>query len=179
MKIRCLAIGLVITLVSPALAQSPSRPAGTGPALLARTAAGSAQANPTRVARPSTARARPRRVALPNLRRLAERRGYKKVSSLVDFPNFFPGIGILYVKPSTLPNGPFMAFDRRDRLISTIYMIPLEEMSDRKRFELPGEIGKNDHVTLHYNAGHPGVDVPHYHVVIWHVNKNDEARVAQ
>ena len=108
------------------------------------------------------------------------RRGYKKVSDLVNFPSFFPGIGVLYVKPNTLPNGPFLAFDRKDRLVSTIYMIPLEEMENHKTFEnLAGFAGRGDHVTLYFNGGHPGVDMPHYHIVIWHVSKKDEARVAK
>jgi hypothetical protein len=122
---------------------------------------------------------RRKKAAVPNQRWLAERRGYKKVSSLVNFPGFFPGLGVLYVKPSTLPIGPFLAFDRQDRPVSTIYMIPLEDMSDRKKFELTGEAGKNDHVDLYYNGGHPGVEMPHYHFVIWHVNHKGEARVAK
>jgi hypothetical protein len=36
-----------------------------------------------------------------------------------------------------------------------------------------------DHVSIYFNAGHPGVDVPHYHVVLWHVSKKEEARVAK
>jgi hypothetical protein len=26
-------------------------------------------------------------------------------------------------------------------------------------------------VDMHYNAGHPGVENPHYHVVLWHGDK--------
>jgi hypothetical protein len=29
---------------------------------------------------------------------------------------------------------------------------------------------------LYYNAGHPGVEKPHYHVVLWHVAK-DQAKL--
>jgi hypothetical protein len=36
-----------------------------------------------------------------------------------------------------------------------------------------------DHVSLYFNAGHPGVEQPHYHIVLWHVSKADEARVAK
>jgi hypothetical protein len=32
---------------------------------------------------------------------------------------------------------------------------------------------------MYFNEGHPGVEMPHYHVVIWHVNKRGEARVAK
>ena len=114
-----------------------------------------------------------------NERKRAEDQGYKKVSSLVNFPNFFPGLGIIYVKPDTLPTGPFLCFDRQDRLVATVYMIPIKDVEDHKTFEnLAGFVGKADHVTLYFNSGHPGVDVPHYHFVIWHVSKQDEALVA-
>jgi len=106
-------------------------------------------------------------------------RGFKKVSSLVNFPNFSPGLGILYVRPETLPTGPFLAYDRRGQRVSTIYMIPVEDMQNRKNFDLAGFAGRNDHVDVYFNSGHPGVEMPHYHVVIWHVNKRGEARVAK
>ncbi len=106
-------------------------------------------------------------------------RGFKKVSSLVSLPNFVPGIGILYVKPDTLPAGPFLAYDRAGRRVSTIYMIPVQDFQEQKKFDLAGYAGRNDHVSLYFNPGHAGVEVPHYHVVIWHVNKRGEARVAR
>jgi len=36
---------------------------------------------------------------------------YKRVSELVRFPDFYPGLGRLYVQPGTLPLGPFRAYD--------------------------------------------------------------------
>jgi hypothetical protein len=112
-------------------------------------------------------------------RRKSERLGYKKVSSLVDFPPFFPGIGALYVQPEKLPNGPYRAFDRRGRLSSTIYMLPIEDFENRKQFDLEGLAGRGDHVTFYFNSGHPGLDKPHYHIHIWHVSKKGEGRVAK
>lgn len=38
--------------------------------------------------------------------------GYKKVSTLVQLPDFLPGLGTLYADPTTLPAGPFLAYDR-------------------------------------------------------------------
>jgi hypothetical protein len=116
--------------------------------------------------------------SLPNQRKIAEKNGYKRVSELVNFPKFFPGLGIIFVKPATLPLGPFLCFDRKDRLMATVYMVPIKDIDDHKSFEAPGFAGRVDHVTIYFNAGHPGVDVPHYHVVIWHVTKKEEARVA-
>ena len=34
---------------------------------------------------------------------------YRRVSELVRFPDFYPGLGRLYVQPKTLPLGPFRA----------------------------------------------------------------------
>lgn len=117
--------------------------------------------------------------SLPNQRKIAEQKGYKRVSDLVNFPKFFPGLGIIYVKSETLPIGPFLCFDRNDRLIATVYMVPIKDINDHKSFEAAGFAGRADHVSLYFNPGHPGVDVPHYHVVIWHVTKKQEARVAR
>lgn len=105
--------------------------------------------------------------------------GYKRVSDLVNFPRFFPGLGIIFVKPDTLPTGPFLCFDRNDRLVATVYMIPIKDIDDHKTIEATGVTAPVDHVSFYFNAGHPGVDMPHYHFVIWHVSKKDEARVAQ
>ncbi len=105
---------------------------------------------------------------------------YKKVSELVKLPDFLPNLGQLYVDPKTLPAGPFLAYDHDGKLVSTIYMIPLKELEQHKALQdLAAPGGNVDHVTLYFNAGHPGVEQPHYHVVLWHVSKADEARVAK
>jgi hypothetical protein len=116
---------------------------------------------------------------LPNQRKIAERNGYKRVSDLVNFPKFFPGLGIIFVKPETLPLGPFLCFDRKDRLVATVYMVPVKDIDDHKLQAAPALARRVDHVSFHFNAGHPGVDVPHYHFVMWHVTKDEEARVAK
>ena len=105
---------------------------------------------------------------------------YKKVSELVKLPSFLPGLGTLYVDPKTLPAGPFLAYDHDGRLVSTIYMIPLKDITDKKAFlDLAAPGGAVDHVSLYFNAGHPGVPEPHYHVVLWHVPKAQEKLVAK
>ncbi len=104
---------------------------------------------------------------------------YKKVSELVKLPDFLPGLGQLYVDLKTLPAGPFLAYDRDGKLVSTIYMIPTEDIQAQKQFDNLA-VGDDAVVAtqLYYNAGHPGVEKPHYHVVLWHVSKADESRVA-
>ena len=106
-------------------------------------------------------------------------RGFKRVSDLVKIPRFLPGLGVLYVRPETLPAGPFLAYDRRGRRVSTIYMIPVEDFQEQKKFDLNAFGRPNDHVSVYFNPGHPGVEVPHYHIVVWHVDKRGEARVAR
>ncbi len=96
---------------------------------------------------------------------------YKQVSTLVKLPSFLPGMGSLYVDPKTLPAGPFAAYDRDKKLVSTIYMIPMADMKAKKKFAGLGVAGSTAHsVDFIFNAGHPGVSEPHYHVVIWHVD---------
>src|SRR5688572_27534410 len=101
---------------------------------------------------------------------------YKKVSSLVTLPDFIPGLGTLYVDPKTLPAGPFLAYDRQGNLVSSVYMIPLKDITAHKAFDnLAVAKEKVDHVDMYYNAGHPGVAEPHYHVVIWYVSPQQAA----
>jgi hypothetical protein len=58
-------------------------------------------------------------------------------------------------------------------------MVPTRDIDDHKLLEPPGFAGTVDHVSLYFNPGHPGVDVPHYQVVVWHVTKKEGARVAK
>ena len=105
---------------------------------------------------------------------------YKKVSQLVKLPDFIPGIGTLYVDPKALPEGPFLAYDHKGKLVSTIYMVPLKDLDAHRNFdELAAPGGNVDHVSIVFNAGHPGVAEPHYHVVLWHVSKAEEKLVAK
>ena len=105
---------------------------------------------------------------------------YAQVSKLVKLPDFLPGIGQLFVDPSTLPAGPFLAYDHDGRLVSTIYMLPMKDLGPEHRFDnLAAPGGAVDHVDVYYNAGHPGVEEPHIHVVLWHVPAAKEARVAK
>jgi hypothetical protein len=98
--------------------------------------------------------------------------GYQKVSTLANLPEFIPGLGALHVRPQTLPAGPFLGYDRRDRLVNTVYMIPVADITARKTFEeLAAGGGAVREVDFYYTPGHPGVDQPHYHVVLWHVPK--------
>ena len=105
---------------------------------------------------------------------------YKMVSSLVPLPDFVPGLGTLYVDPATLPAGPFLAYDHQGTLVSSIYMIPLKDMNAQKPFNrLKVAQERVDHVDIVFNAGHPGVAEPHYHVVLWYVSPQRAAELAK
>lgn len=105
---------------------------------------------------------------------------YQQVSKLVKLPDFIPGLGQLYVDPETLPAGPFLAYDRAGKLVSTVYMIPIADLNPDKSFdELPSPGGMVDHVSIYYNAGHPGVETPHAHIVLWHISSDEAARLSK
>ncbi len=112
--------------------------------------------------------------------KVAEKEGFKKVSDLTNgaFPPFYPSLGVVLVKPDTLPVGPYRCFDRADNLVSTVYMLSSKEMDDHKTWDkvagLPAPV---DHATAYFHPGHAGVQIPHYHLVLWHVK--DESSVAK
>ena len=105
---------------------------------------------------------------------------YRKVSTLVALPDFVPGLGTLYVDPATLPAGPFLAYDHQGHLVSSIYMIPLKELNAHKGFSgLKVAQARADHVDIVFNAGHPGVAEPHYHVIVWYVAPQRAAQLVR
>ncbi len=99
---------------------------------------------------------------------------YVQVSEIVSLPAFLPGLGTLFVAPDTLPAGPFLAYDHDGKLSATVYMTPLEELQNGTAYD-DLAIGSHEvtSVDIYYNAGHPGVDKPHAHVVLYHY---DEAK---
>ena len=79
-----------------------------------------------------------------------------------------------FVDRASLPAGPFLSDDHDGKLVSTIYMVPLEDLNPDKTFNdlaVPGTTV--DHVDIYFNAGHPGVEKPHAHIVLWHVPAAD------
>lgn len=100
------------------------------------------------------------------------------MSDLVKLPEFVPGLGALYVDPKTLPDGPFLAYDHKGMLVSTIYMIPIKDFDERKKIsDLKAPGGNITNVDMVFNAGHPGVEVPHYHIILSHVPEAEETLV--
>jgi hypothetical protein len=82
------------------------------------------------------------------------------------------------VDPATLPAGPFLAYDRKGNLVSTVYMIPLKDINEHKEFKnLKTVPEKVNHVDMYFNAGHPGVPEPHYHVILWYISPEKAAQL--
>lgn len=94
---------------------------------------------------------------------------YQAVSELVELPEFLPGLGMLFVDPATLPAGPFLGYDREGKLSATIYMTPMEDLEAGTAFN-DLALGAPEVVAtdIYFNAGHPGVEQPHAHVVLYH-----------
>lgn len=94
---------------------------------------------------------------------------YVQVSDVLPLPEFIPGLGTLFVDPASLPAGPFLAYDHDGTLSATVYMTPLEDLQNGTAFD---GLGLGAHtvsaVDIYYNAGHPGVERPHAHVVLYH-----------
>ena len=104
---------------------------------------------------------------------------YVQVSDVLPLPAFIPGLGTLFVAPDTLPAGPFLAYDHDGKLSATVYMTPLKALSDGTAYNDLG-IGLHEvsSVDVYYNAGHPGVDEPHAHIVLDH-DAEAKGRLAQ
>lgn len=104
---------------------------------------------------------------------------YAKVSGLVALPDFLPGLGTLYVDPKTLPAGPFLGYDHDGKLAATIYMTPIDALQNGTAFDdLPVGDPTVSSVDVYYNAGHPGVEKPHVHIVLFH-GADAKARLAK
>ncbi|PVH29157.1 hypothetical protein [Pararhodobacter oceanensis] len=104
---------------------------------------------------------------------------YVQVSDVLPLPAFIPGLGTLFVDPATLPAGPFLAYDHDGQLSATVYMTPLAELENGTSYD-GLTVGSHTVATvdIYYNAGHPGVEVPHAHVVLYHDAEAKE-RLAQ
>ncbi len=106
---------------------------------------------------------------------------FKKVSTLVRLPDWLPGLGTLYVDPASLPVGPYLGYNHSNQLVNVIYMIPVKDFDQHKNLNDLGEkvaqMGlKVDHTSVDYNPGHPGMQVPHYHVIEWLISPAQETQ---
>jgi hypothetical protein len=104
---------------------------------------------------------------------------YQRVSLLFPpFPDYLPHQGTLYVDPTALPAGPFLAYDKRGQLVASMYMIPIRELEAKKPFENLGTAPNLSpvRVQMYYHDAHPGIADPHYHIVLWYVPADQEPK---
>lgn len=105
---------------------------------------------------------------------------FKKVSSLVQLPDYLPGLETLYVDPATLPVGPYLGYDKSGKLVNVTYMVPLKQIDERKAFEGLGHAAAGlriDHSDVVFNPGHPGMMEPHYHITEWLIPKSVQEKM--
>lgn len=82
----------------------------------------------------------------------------------------------LFVDKKTLPAGPFLGYDTNGKLVATVYMIPLGDLRSQRQFaDLAAPGATVDHVDMWDNPGHIWVPTPHYHIVLWHVSRAEQA----
>ncbi|UXX84651.1 hypothetical protein [Roseovarius pelagicus] len=94
---------------------------------------------------------------------------FVQVSKVLPLPDFLPGLGTLFVDPEKLPAGPFLAYDHDGKLSASVYMTPLEDLQNGTAYDdLAIGMHNVSSVDVYYNAGHPGVEKPHAHVVLYH-----------
>jgi hypothetical protein len=103
---------------------------------------------------------------------------FKEVSTLVNLPEFLPGLGRLYVNPSSLPVGPFLGYDKSGKkLVNITYMVPVKDLEAHKNMDdLGANLGdvKIDHTDIEFNPGHPGVQEAHYHIIEWLITRQEQ-----
>jgi hypothetical protein len=102
--------------------------------------------------------------------------GYVKFSELAPgYPAFAPGLGTVYVQPSTRPVGPYRSYDRNGKLIATIYMVPEKDLNEHLKIVSDEKTPPVDHWQMHYVKQMHGIDGPHYHITLWHVPAEEAA----
>lgn len=96
---------------------------------------------------------------------------------------WIPGIGTLYIDPSTLAQGgPFLGYDKKGHLVNVVYMIPLSALTEHKSFtNLGGSVSglKVDHSEVVMSQAHPGVPTEHVHFINWVVSPAEQAKLGK
>ncbi len=100
---------------------------------------------------------------------------FVQIPKTLMLPDFPQKMGTLYVVPSTVPTGPYLAYDHSGKLLATLYMLSLKDMDAHKKYtDLPTSGAPVDHVDMFFNVGHPDLEIPHYHFVLWHIPRAEQ-----
>jgi len=101
---------------------------------------------------------------------------YVKFAELAPgYPAFAPGLGTVYVQPSTRPLGPYRSYDHNGKLIATIYTVPEKDLEAHLKMVSDEETPPANHWQMHYVKQMHGIDGPHYHITLWHVPAEEAA----
>ncbi len=122
-----------------------------------------------------------------SVRRAPPPKPYVNVSEALKgaLPNFIPGLGTLYVDPSKLPEGPFLAYDKQGKLVKVVFMVPMEKLGKEKYVDIGTAtlralgLSRFDHVNIIPSGPHPGVDKPHVHIELVLVSVDEERKVLE
>lgn len=90
-----------------------------------------------------------------------------------------PGLGTLYVDPTTLPAGPFLGYDKNGKLTNVTYMLPTAQLEKNMVWNNLGMSAKGlkiDHTDVHVSGAHPGVAERHVHVINWLIPHDVEVK---
>jgi hypothetical protein len=103
---------------------------------------------------------------------------YVPIPKTLLLPDFPPKLGTLYVVRKTVPVGPYLAYDHSGKLVATLYMLSLKDIDAHKKYDdLPAPDVHVDHVDLYFTTGHPDMEIPHYHFVLWHISRDEQSKL--
>lgn len=88
-----------------------------------------------------------------------------------------PGLARVERDPAARPNGPWLAYDASGRHVATIYSVPMSELAQHGLDDLRASHAVVDHVAILPIAVHPDAPQGYYHVVLWHVTRDEAAKL--
>ncbi len=88
-----------------------------------------------------------------------------------------PGFVRMETDPAGRPDGPWLAYDATGRHVATIYSVPMLELAQRGLDDLRGSNAAVDHVAILPITVHPDAPQGYYHVVLWHVTRDEAAKL--
>lgn len=74
-------------------------------------------------------------------------------------------------------DGPWLAYDGAGRHVATVYSVPMSQLAQRGLDDVRARHAAVDHVAILPIAVHPDAPQGYYHVVLWHVTRDEAARL--
>jgi hypothetical protein len=86
-----------------------------------------------------------------------------------------PGLARVEAAGGHYPSAAFAAYDRTGRVVATVYTVAMRELASLGLEDLRADGRPIDHVSIYVVPAHPDVPDPHFHVVLWHVSRQEAA----